>query len=153
MDKMPYIIFNATKGESNLVIPNPHLVAEYTELIEGRIVGESLNEKSVPEGTEILIAIPLQIEDMKKALENVKGNFSNVINHVSPIFIRVLNHSNLTLVLNFKEGLSETEKQLTIKNLFNQLNENTALFQTELHFSEEQALVPEDIVETVRVNF
>lgn len=153
MEKIPSVIFNAIKGESNLVIPNPLLVAEYTELVKGGVIDNSLREESVPLGTEILVAIPSQIEGMKKALENVKGNFSNFINHVSPLFVSVLNDGGLTLVLNFKEGLNEKEKESVTMNLYNQLRANTALFHTELHFTEEQNLVPEDIIEKVRVNF
>lgn len=149
MEKMPHIIFNAIKGESNLVIPNPLLVAEYTELVKGGVIDNSLRKL----GTEILVAIPSQIEGMKKALENVKGNFSDFINHVSPLFVSVLNDESLTLVLNFKEGLNEKEKEDVTMNLCNQLRANTALFHTELHFTEEQNLVPEDIIEKVRVNF
>lgn len=148
MEKMPFVTVNfgvehTFNSANNMIVPI------YRELFQI----ENPQDREVKEGTEIALAVPQNIESMKNAIEAVKGNYKNVINYVSPIFVRIDNVINFTMVINFKDGVPDNIKKDTMENFHNELNDNTALFHTEVHFTEEERLIPDELSAIVKVNF
>lgn len=144
---IPHIMFNYG-NEFGIHTLNREIYAMYNAFIKG----EHLQEFRVEEGTMVQVAVPHDIEMMKQVIESIKMNYKGTINSVSPVVIRVGEQANLTLVIDYKAGLPNTIKTSVMQNLHKELS-YSPLFQTQVHFTEEQKLVPPDLQSVLQVRF
>ncbi|PLS18848.1 hypothetical protein CVD28_00155 [Bacillus sp. M6-12] len=125
---------------------------EIVPMYNAFVKGDFLQEQRVQEGTMIQVAVPEEINQIKQAIEQVKGNYRNVLNHISPVLVKLGNRVDLTFVMGFKGGLPVAIKKSVMQNIHKELAVSP-LFQTQIYFTEEQNIVPPQITNVVRVNF
>lgn len=112
--------------------------------------GDYLQEQRVEQGTMISVAVPKQVDDMKKTIETFKMNYKGTLNTIAPIVVRVGQGEDLTLVLGFKGGIPTSIKKSVMQNLHKDLV-SSPFFQTQVHFTEEQSLIPPDLYSVLQV--
>lgn len=147
IQKIPFLMMNF--GSEYGFHTHTH---EVLSMYNAFIKNDYLQEQRVQEGTMVSVAVPDEIDEIKQALEQVKGNYKNVLNHVSPILVKIGNRVDLTFVMGFKGGLPVAIKKSVMQNIHKELAV-LPLFQTQIFFTEEQNVVPPQIKDIVEVKF
>lgn len=145
--KIPFLMMNFG-NKYGFHVPTHEVLPLYNALIKG----DYLREQHVPQGAMLSVAIPDNVSELKQSIEQVKGHYKDVLNHVSPVLVKAGTQINLTLVMGFKVGLPVAVKKRIMKNLHSELM-TSPLFQAPLHFTEEQNLIPPQLKNVVQVNF
>jgi hypothetical protein len=145
--KIPYLMMNFG-NEYGFHTETAEVLSMYNAFMKQ----DYLQEQRVEEGTMISVAVPDEINDIKKEIEAVKGNYKNVLNHVSPILVKLGDRIDLTFVMGFKGGLPVAIKKSVMQNIHKELAVSP-LFQTQIYFTEEVNIIPPQIKNVVQVKF
>lgn len=145
--KISYVMFNFG-NDYGFHTKNQDVLSMYNAFMKG----DYLQEQRVEQGTMISVAVPQQIEEMKKVINSIKMNYQGTLNTIAPLVVRVGERADLTLVLEFKGGLPTSIKKSVMQNLHKDLGASS-LFQVQIYFTEEPNLIPPDLKNVLQVRF
>lgn len=159
MQEFLYVCQNLTEQKLNYVSFNYlsdygfHVEVERIVPMFNRFIHHDHVKEEVIRGkTKIEVAIPDELDEMKRILNQIKGNYRTVLHALYPLLVRIGQDIHLTLVMEYKKGLPDSLKRKLIQDLNGELT-RYPVFQTKLYFTEELSLLPPHAKPFLRIPF